>query len=89
LIGRELRGVYGAAENGEIPDREISLVLSPWTSWPTSAFFSEFQDRNTVQLVEQVLREDGILVAETIDAFVILLHAVRGRIRKEEGADEY
>jgi len=37
-----------------------------------------------VQLVEQTLREDGILVSETIDAFIVLLRAVRVGQRKQE-----
>jgi len=58
---------------------------------PFSLFFDEREGADEllarpVQLVEQVLRENGILVSETIDALVILLHAVHGRIRKEEGA---
>jgi transcriptional regulator with XRE-family HTH domain len=73
-------------ENGETPDLETFLDLSSWVGLSTSAFLHEDRERDTVQLVEQVLREDGILVSETLDAFVILLHAVHGRIRKEEGA---
>ncbi len=68
--------------------RQTFLVLNEWTGWPTSAFLHQDLERDTVQLVEQTLREDGILAFETIDAFVILLRAVRGRTRKTGGARE-
>lgn len=66
-------------ENGETPDMETFLLLSAWTGWPTNAFLHENQDRNTVQLIEQTLREDGILTPNVIEAFLVLLQAVRGR----------
>ena len=65
-------------ENGEIPDMDTFLVLSSWTGWPTSTFLHQDQERATVQFVEEALREDGVLEAEIIKVFLVLLTAVRG-----------
>jgi transcriptional regulator with XRE-family HTH domain len=64
-------------ENSETPDMETFLILCTWVGWPTSAFFASRQGRDTVQLVEQALREDGVLSTEVVDAFLVLLQAVR------------
>ena len=64
-------------ENGEVPDLQTFLVLTAWTGWPTRAFLHQDQERDTVQLIDQALREDDVLAAETIEAFLVLLRAVR------------
>ncbi len=64
-------------ENGEIPDLQTFLVLCSWTGWPVSDFLHQDQARDTVQLIDQALREDGVLATETIEAFLVLLRAVR------------
>ena len=56
------------------------LVLTSWTGWPVAAFLRPVdQVHDTVQLVEQALRDDGVLTVEIIEAFLVLLQAVRGR----------
>lgn len=72
-------------ENGETPDMEIFLVLSSWTRWPTSAFLNAGEARDTVQFVEQALRDDGVLASETIDAFLVLLRVVHDSSSQSRG----
>jgi hypothetical protein len=59
---------------------ETFLVLTTWTGWPVAAFLRPAdQVPDTVQLVDQALREDGVLTIEVIEAFLVLLQTVRGR----------
>lgn len=67
-------------ENGETPDMETFLVLTTWTGWPVAAFLRPAdQARDTVQLIDQALRKDGVLAVKVIEAFLVLLQTVRGR----------
>lgn len=66
-------------ENGEAPDMETFLMLCSWVGWPTNAFLNAGEDRDTVRLIEQALREDGVLSTEAINAFLVLLQVVRDR----------
>src|ERR1700688_2741618 len=64
-------------ENGETSDMDTFLVLTTWMGWAVAAFPHQGQARDTVLLVEEALRDDGILTTETIDAFLVLLRTVR------------
>ncbi len=66
-------------EHGEIPDMDTFLALLDWTGWPARAFLRrEDQVRDIAQLVAQALREDGVLAPDVIEAFLVVLRAVRG-----------
>lgn len=65
-------------ENGEIPDLQTFLVLGAWIGWSVAALFHQDREPDTVQLVEEALRNDGVLAPEIIAAFFVLLRTVRG-----------
>ena len=51
-------------------------------------FLHQDQVRDTVQLAEEVLREDDVIVPETNEAFLALLRAVRRGINFDEPLPE-
>jgi transcriptional regulator with XRE-family HTH domain len=59
-------------EHGEIPDMDSFLALLSWLKLPSSEFIREDEpkQRDTINLIEELLRQDGVLSPHVIDAFV-------------------
>lgn len=71
-------------ERGAIPEIETFLRLCDWLQQPTSAFIrSDFgshsapDPEDTTRRIERALHADGVLSPQVVNAFVILMCAVR------------
>lgn len=87
-IAAEIGGVSPSTlsrlERGAIPEIETFLRLCDWLQQPTSAFIrSDFSShsalgpKDNIQRIERILYADGVLSPQVINAFVILMRAVR------------
>jgi hypothetical protein len=78
ISGRSVHQRGSRLEREEVPDIETFLRICDWLRMAPGEFIQidETKSMNTLELIEQELRADGVLRSEVIDAFITVAKAV-------------
>ncbi len=86
-IGAVSPSTLARLECSAIPGIETFLRLCDWLEQPTSAFIrldtvvpGIHSPGDSIQMIEQELRADGVLSPQVVDAFITIIRAVRSSL---------